>query len=331
MAVLEDVRGIEVTVCVDKQALQEYDDHEPECVSAEAGGYDKATKTVSKYIESTTGNVFYVNLEIRKAYKFDSPNISFQVFVDGMKVCSRHCGKKDAPLTKKMKGVTDELENGKVFLMPLKFSDIITTTDDSKLASIKEDATRMSVVGEIVVKVYRRGERTRSKNQSKRLNVPKNLAAVSSESVHEKALKGQAMSHSTTLGAPQATKAIILWNMSYLDGKDRPIAVYRFKYRSKESLKSLLILERTPEPSPSPSPAPIPNVASGSFDLEKLDATQKAKLQEFLGNLLGNEGQSNGERKIKREREETGMDSKTNKRSKRNERVEVDLTGDDSD
>ncbi|KAF7939035.1 uncharacterized protein EAE98_001371 [Botrytis deweyae] len=331
MAVLEDVRGIEVTVCVDKQALQEYDDNEPECVSAEAGGYDKATKTVSKYIESTTGNLFYVNLEISKAYKFDSPNISFHVFVDGMKVCSKNCGKKDAPLTKEVKGVRDELENGKFFLMPLKFSDIITTTDDSKLASIKEDATRLSGVGEIVVKVHRRGEKIRSKNQSKRLNAPKKLAADSPVLVHEKALKGQAMSHSTTLGAAQATKVGALCHLSYLDGIDYPIAIYRFKYRSKESLKSLLILERTPEPSLSPSPAPIPNGASGSFDLENLDATQKAKLQEFLGNLLGNGGQHNGERKIKREREETGMDSKTNKRSKRNERVEVDLTGDDSD
>ncbi|KAF7919623.1 hypothetical protein EAE99_008475 [Botrytis elliptica] len=331
MAVLEDVRGIEVTVCVDKQALQEYDDNEPECVSAEAGGYDKATKTVSKHIESTTGNVFYVKLKISKSYKFDSPNISFRVFVDGIKVYSRHYGKKCAPLTREAKGVINELENGQAFLMPFKFSDIITTTDDSKLASIKEDATRLSVVGEIVVEVHRRGERTRSKNQSKRLNASKKLAAGSSKSVHEKALKGQAISHSTTLGAAQATKADVIWNLSYLDGEDYPIAVYRFKYRSKESLKSLLILERTPEPSPSPSPALIPNGASGSFDLENLDATQKAKLQEFLGNLLGNGGQYNGERKIKREREETGMDSKTNKRSKRNERVEVDLTGDDSD
>ncbi|KAF7943747.1 uncharacterized protein EAE97_005817 [Botrytis byssoidea] len=273
MEILEDLRGIEVTMCVDKQALQEY-------------------------IESTTGKVFYIKIEMSKAYKFDSPDVSFEVSVGGTMT--------NLPFgTKEVKGVKNVLDNGRIFLMPFKFSDIITSTDDSKLASIKEDATRLSVVREIVVKVYRRGERTRAINQSKRPDAFQKLAADSSASVHEKALKGHAKSHSTTLGAPQATKA--------------------------KCLKSLLILERTPEPSPSPSPAPISDGASGSFHLESLDATQKAKLQEFLGNLLGNGSQFNGERKIKREREETGSDFKASKRSKRNERVEVDLTGDDSD
>ncbi|TGO59954.1 hypothetical protein BOTNAR_0153g00080 [Botryotinia narcissicola] len=231
MAVLEGLRGIEVTVCVDKQALQEYDDDEPEGVPAEVEGFDKATKMVSRYIESTTGKVFCIKIDITKAYKVDSPSLSFHFFVDGISVHSRCCGKK-----------------------------LITL-----------------------------------------------------------------------LGAAQPIRAIRHSLSDFIDGKDCPIAIYRFKYRSKECLKSLLILERTPESSPSPSPAPISNGASGSFALESLDATQKAKLQEFLGNLLGNGGQSNGERKIKREREENSMDSKTNKRSKRNERVEVDLTGDDSD
>lgn len=98
MAVLEDVRGIAVTVCVDKQALQEYDDDEPEGVPAEVGGHIKASKTVSKYVESTTGKLFYIKLEISKAYKFDSPMVSFQIFVDGMKIHSRHGCKKDIPL-----------------------------------------------------------------------------------------------------------------------------------------------------------------------------------------------------------------------------------------
>ncbi|KAF5871951.1 uncharacterized protein Bfra_008978 [Botrytis fragariae] len=328
MAVLEGVRGIEVTVCADRQALQEYDDDEPEGVSAEVEGYDKATKTASKYIESITGKVFYIKLEISKAFKFDSPIISFHVFVDGMKVRSKHCGKKHVPLAMNVKGVKNELDNGQTFMMPFKFSDIITSMDDSKLATIKEDATRLSVVGEIMVKVYRKSEpRLSSAGQRSRVK----LAVDTSIPVHEKALKGRAMSHGTVLGAAQPTGASLRFLSSYIDGADYPIAIYRFKYRSKvaESLESLLILERTPEPSPSPSPAPISNGASGPFDLESLDATQKTKLQEFLGNLLGNGGQPNGEKKIKREREET--DSKTNKRPKRGERVEVDLIGDDSD
>ncbi|KAJ8066197.1 hypothetical protein OCU04_005283 [Sclerotinia nivalis] len=205
-------------------------------------------------------------------------------------------------------GIVTESENGQTLVKPFIFSNIITSVDDSKLASIKEDSDRLSVVGEIMVKVYRK--------------------------MHEKALKGQAMSHGTTLGVPQAVMKKKRYTSRYLDGEDYPIAIYRFKYRSKRSLQSLLILERTPELSPFPSPSPIPNGASGasgSFNLDSLDATQKAKLQEFLGNLMGTGTQSNGERKIKREREEGGSGPKASKRSRKGKRVEIDLTGDDSD
>ncbi|KAM0139606.1 hypothetical protein ACHAO1_002980 [Botrytis cinerea] len=327
MAVLENVRGVKVTVCTDDQVLQEYDDDEPEDVPAvEVGGYDRASKTVSKYIEATTGKAVYIKLEITKAYKLDSPIVSFHVFVDGIQVVSKHGGKKDIPLTMEVKGVKNELDNRQAFMMQFKFGDIITSTDDSKLASSKEDATRLSAVGEIMVKVYRKSKQ-RPSASGKRPRV--NLAVDKSMLVHEKALKGRAMSPGTVLGAPQPISASRHSRSSFLDGKDYPIAIFQFKYRSKESLKSLLILERTPEPSPSPPPAPVSNGASGPFDLESLDATQKAKLQEFLGNLMGNGAQFKGERKIKREREET--DSKTNKRSKRGKRVEIDLTGDNSD
>ncbi|KAF7960663.1 hypothetical protein EAE96_000337 [Botrytis aclada] len=330
MTVLEAVRGIEVTVCVDEQALQEYDDDEVEVVSADVEEY-QASRTVAKYIESHTGHEFMIKIQTLDTYKPDSPILSFKIYVDGMNVSSPNINPHSGLFnTRTIRGIETILENGNAFVEPFLFKTITTSADDEKLASVKEDAKRLSDVGEIVVKVHRRGERIRSQKQSKRLRASKKLAADSSASVHEKALKGQAMSHSTTLGAPQATTASNVSKMSYVDGKDKPIAIYRFKYRSKESLKSLLILKRTPEPSPSPSPspAPIPNGASGSFDLESLDATQKAKLQEFLGNLMGDEAQPNGERKIKREREKT--ESKANKRPKRGERVEVDLTGDDS-
>ncbi|KAF7863811.1 hypothetical protein EAF04_006776 [Stromatinia cepivora] len=130
-----------------------------------------------------------------------------------------------------------------------------------------------------MVKVYRKSASLRvpAKPRSQIIK----LKADTPIPVHEKALKGQAMSHGTTLGVPQAVMKGEKYHSQYLDGRDYPIAIYRFKYRSKKSLQSLLILERTPEPSPFPSPSPILNGASGSFDLDNLDATQNAKLQEF--------------------------------------------------
>ncbi|KAI9648089.1 hypothetical protein NHQ30_002718 [Ciborinia camelliae] len=324
MAVLEAVRGIKVTVCVDDQALQEYDDNQFKTIPGDVGDY-QASRTVARYVESCTDKEFSIKVEVDETYKFDSPTLSLRIFIDGSRVCSPHTDfDKKMPWTKLLTNC------------------FLEGVDDSKLASVKEDAKRLSVVGEIVVKVYRRGERRQSSRQSH----PVKFNVDTSTPVHERALKGKAMSHGTALGAPQAIEAPVYWNIDFIDGKDYPIAIYRFKYRSKESLKSLLILPRTPEPSPSPSPSPIPDVASGPFDLDNLDAAQKVQLQEFLGKMLGNGTSSIEKKKIKqekeekttkeereqnknkREREEAGSGSRVVKRSRVVEYLEIDLTGD---
>lgn len=80
-----------------------------------------------------------------------------------------------------------------------------------------------------------------------------------------------------------------------LDGKDYPIAIYKFKYRSRgttktfnmggianidtEALKQLLIIERTPEPDYSPTPNP-----GSSVDLGNLTDAQQDRLKAFLRN-----------------------------------------------
>ncbi|RAL68253.1 hypothetical protein DID88_008953 [Monilinia fructigena] len=336
MAVLNGIRGIQVTVRVDGKALEEYDDDEFEAVSGEAGKY-RALRTVAKYIESCTGKNFDIRYEVNDEYKFDSLNITFSIYVDGTKVSSRFVANGDpCPRKNTVRGLQSRFENGRTVVRPFHFRDMITSMDDSKLASIKEDAERLSGAGEIIVKVYRRGAKRLSHGSSLS---HRNLNIDTSNAVHEKALKGRALSHSTGLGTPQPVNASNRYLSEYLDGKDNPIAIFRFKYRSEKSLQSLLIIERTTEPPVPPSPSPIPDEAQGSFDLENLNAVQKAKLQEFLGNLMGGGSSGNenkdikqeGEHRIKRERKEDSSGSNANKRSREGKRVEIDLTGDDSD
>ncbi|KAA8575013.1 hypothetical protein MFRU_002g03550 [Monilinia fructicola] len=335
MAVLKSVRGIQVTVRVDGKALEEYEDDEFEAVPGEVGDY-QASRTVAKYIESCTGKNFDMKFKVDEEYKFDSPNITFSTYVDGTKVHTRIVARNNSfPREKTLKGVNIESKNGLVFLKPFHFSNIITSVDDSKLASMKEDTERLSAAGEIIVKVYRRSAKRPSRGSSlshRKINVDTLI------DVHEKALKGRAISHSTGLGAPQPAKAHDRHRFGYLDGKDYPIAIFRFKYRSKKSLQSLLIIERTPEPPLSPSPS-IADEAKGSFDLENLNEAQKVKLQEFLGNLIKGSGnpedenkkiKQEGETKIKRERQQDNDGFNANKRSKKGKRVEIDLTGGDS-
>ena len=65
-------------------------------------------------------------------------------------------------------------------------------TNDDKLETIKRDAKGIKEAGEIVVKVFRGAEPKKVKKP--RITTPKGFEP---KAVHEKALKGQATSHST--------------------------------------------------------------------------------------------------------------------------------------
>jgi hypothetical protein len=88
MAVLKGLEGIEVTICVDGQALQEYNDDEIEVQAGAVGAY-QASKTVSKYIEAATGKEFAIKVTVKSPYKMDCPTLGFPCGVDGMDVSNR--------------------------------------------------------------------------------------------------------------------------------------------------------------------------------------------------------------------------------------------------
>jgi hypothetical protein len=48
-----------------------------------------------------------------------------------------------------------------------------------------------------------------------------------------------------SLGKPQTTSPAQFWDTEYIDGKDYPIAIFVFKYRSEgEAIPSFLIITR---------------------------------------------------------------------------------------
>jgi hypothetical protein len=85
MAVLNHLEGIEVAICVDGQALHEYND---DGIEAQAGavGAHQASKTVSKYIEAATGKEFAIKVTVKSPYKMDYPTLYILYKVDGMEV-----------------------------------------------------------------------------------------------------------------------------------------------------------------------------------------------------------------------------------------------------
>lgn len=87
MAIHGELPGIQVTVCVDGRALEEFnvDNDRSEHRDPVVRGHEQnCTKTV--FIESQTGKKFTIKIRVKKPYHMDSPNLSFRTFVDGQVV-----------------------------------------------------------------------------------------------------------------------------------------------------------------------------------------------------------------------------------------------------
>jgi hypothetical protein len=129
MAVFDFIKGIEVTVRVDGQALQEYDDDEIKVEPGEVGEY-QASRTVSKYIEAAGDKEFSIHMSIGSPYKMDCPALYFATFVDGVELPSPVCTKtryqSGNSLDTKIEGVKSG-PHGRTILKPFKFSSIKTS------------------------------------------------------------------------------------------------------------------------------------------------------------------------------------------------------------
>jgi hypothetical protein len=130
MAILQGLPGIRVTVCVEREEVHEYDDNEDEVKPGEVGQY-QASKTVSKFIESTPGQVFAINLSAGSPYKFDCGSLAFVIFADGRKVYKPLLQKKDYYIRpgwkRRIDGIQSEGSGGECMLRPFKFAAIKTS------------------------------------------------------------------------------------------------------------------------------------------------------------------------------------------------------------
>jgi hypothetical protein len=123
MAILDEIPGIEVAVCIDEQQLKEY-------VDDEFHGRPHVN-TISTYIESETLREFSVKILIKEPYVLNCPTLGFQIIVDGVKVREplltqkgfEHCGRKWETF---WSGIKYPTEGQNCILRPFRFSKIDT-------------------------------------------------------------------------------------------------------------------------------------------------------------------------------------------------------------
>ena len=116
MAILKHIKA---SVLVDDKELKEYKDEDAE----------STTNVVTKYVEATTGQAFSIRVEVLENYKFTSPAIESDIYIDGKccgrSVCQKKLSKSRAEMIDIEKGI--RVKDGDEWkLRPFLFSEIKT-------------------------------------------------------------------------------------------------------------------------------------------------------------------------------------------------------------
>ncbi|KAF1937305.1 hypothetical protein EJ02DRAFT_458833, partial [Clathrospora elynae] len=231
MAVIDESPGLEVQIHVNGKPLHEYDDRHSEVPG----------KTSESYIEAQSD----VNFEIHYSFKAPFPAgrpVSMIVTIDGKDV--------DEPFIRANElynpqghvsagAISNDGEKWglqKYYFAPIRIR-------ECTFAPIPEDLKKkLQPVGIITCELYFLDNAQR--NQQIRF-ARKELEKL--ETVNEKAIKGESLSHQAILGDTEPTEEIEYFNADYADGGE-PFATFHFYYRSLDALKDLHIIERTPDP-----------------------------------------------------------------------------------
>ncbi|KAI3394306.1 hypothetical protein diail_2953, partial [Diaporthe ilicicola] len=271
MAIIEKL-GLEVKVKVNGSTAAEYRDEEPDVEDA----YGQAVKTYH-YVESVDNAEFVLQAGVLPGIKTsrrwlsrsEKHALSFAVAFDGgHDAAARLVHQSSGP--QPLDGVLDSA-NGT--LRKFRFAPV-STIDDANKTRLATDTKTAQNLGLIRVSVFR--VIVKGKDENKKLSSarPDPNLAKDRLSIAEKALKGKAVSHGTTLSDPIQSNSSFC-DVQYVDLHASPLAVFYFKYRSREALQQLLIITR-------------PRSLSMESDVENLSPDEICRLaRERLSQMRG--------------------------------------------
>ncbi|RYP86574.1 hypothetical protein DL770_004873 [Monosporascus sp. CRB-9-2] len=239
MAVLDEVRGIFVSIQAAGKDLDELDaQHHP--------GQGKSCPTLTTYVEAVDNAEFAIRLAVDQTYAWGLPHhgLAFFVKVDGKRIRGRilegphitSCG----PWVKTIRGQCDPHGgSGRWLEKRFKFREVnIDQVEEETDASTATDELGMVQVKVCRVKV------------GQPLGEPPLYGAGEPDSLElsEKSLKGKAISHVTSYSEARSFRLPSTRHLERHPGDTGPIAIFQFRYGSREALKQESVVPRTPDP-----------------------------------------------------------------------------------
>ncbi|RYP75318.1 hypothetical protein DL771_002414 [Monosporascus sp. 5C6A] len=244
MAIIDGLRGVDVTVRIEGQAATEYADPD-----APAAGNAGACKISSQYIECKDNAKFTIHLRVTKDYAWGHRNHSLNIgiFIDGEYAKGELCREGDtlfqpwecdvAHRTIRLGG-SQPGQQKRYAAQAFEFSGI-KRVDDAPDERVISEVSKAKKLGLIEVKFFRCTESGGSDT------LPPESREQSTEFA-SKALKGKGTSHMTSYSPPTPTTTPHYIKCNNLREDNGPIAIFRFIYRSKEGLIAEAIIPRAP-------------------------------------------------------------------------------------
>ncbi|CAN9373262.1 unnamed protein product [Alternaria alternata] len=231
MAIVDEVPGLEVQIYVNGNPLREYVDQH--------AAISKATS--ESYVEVHSNSAFEIHYSFKAPFPVDRP-VSMIVTMDGKDI--------DEPLIRPCELYNRE---GHVSSGPISNDGKNWSTKSYRFSPldirecsenpISDDLQKkMRLVGIITCEFYFLNNAKRSPRTN---FVHQELEKL--DTVNEKAIKGESLSHQAILGETEPAEEIEYYDAEYADGGE-PFATFHFYYRSLAALKDLHIVERTPDP-----------------------------------------------------------------------------------
>ncbi|KAK5697157.1 hypothetical protein LTR97_007292 [Elasticomyces elasticus] len=234
MVALDGLPGVDVSIVAVNQPLTEYEDRDDED--------NDSDRTITRYIEAVTGQIFAVRITVQQGFRSGGDGLAFYIHVDGSKLL-------DCPLVRNEDCRTSAYTNTSLgcrsasdTVQQYRFTILETASDR---AVDKSQAEKAKDFGTIVVKVMQ-------VQVSGIVKVPTDLSQNAQRPgvVSEKLVKGQSVSHSVDFSPAMKVCSRVVHKVSPVQGLPNPYTTVVFRYRSLETLKSMLIIPRTPSPPP---------------------------------------------------------------------------------